>query len=152
MICCLSFDLHQQVDLKYILDASTLVLSLCVAAVPITRGVAVILPKSLHGVCRQLASPFENFLTLEDLAEIPGNIVDVSRSKTRILVASACLVSISSLVSLLLQLLSGDPQSTLHATVLFVTWVSLTCCYFLNLESLTTIEVLYFFQGRNQTV
>lgn len=115
---------------KYILDASTLVLSLCLAAVPITSGVAAILPRSLHGACRQLASPFEDFLTLEDLQESPGNIVDVSKSKTQILVASACLVSISSLVSLLLQLHSGDPQSTLYATVLFVAWVSLTCCYF----------------------
>ena len=98
----------------------------CVIAVSIFEVLFVVLPipKVLRNSHGWLMSPFRNFLALQDLGEALGPTLDVSSSKMLVLTASSCLVSLSSLVSLVLQLLLGDLSSALRASFLCFTWVS----------------------------
>jgi len=96
----------------------------CVIAVSTLEVLFVVLPipKVLQNSHGWLMSPFRNFLALQDLGEAPGPTLDVSSSKILVLMASSCLVSLSSFVSLILQFLLGD--SALRASFVCFTWVS----------------------------
>jgi hypothetical protein len=160
MTCCASSYTHdRQVDWsREFLDISSTVVPICIIVISVLGDVLGVLPipKTLRDFHRQLTSPFRNFLTLQDLGESPGGVVDVSSSKTRILAVSACLASFSSLVRLVLQLSLKDRESLLRAGIFCITWVS-ACANHVpaisaNLDRLTIAEVLYFFQGWTQTL
>jgi len=98
----------------------------CVIAVSILEVLFVVLPipKVLRNSHEWLMSPYRNFLALQDLGEAPGPTLDVPSSKMLVLAAPSCLVSLSSFVALILQLLLGDLSSALRASFLCFTWVS----------------------------
>ncbi|KAF9453004.1 P-loop containing nucleoside triphosphate hydrolase protein [Macrolepiota fuliginosa MF-IS2] len=108
-----------------ILNISSVVVPVLIISVSVIGDVvaALPIPRFLRDAYRWLASPFRNFLTLADLGETPGEMINVSVLKTRILTVSACLASLSSLASLILQLSLDDQESTFKLGIFFITWL-----------------------------
>jgi hypothetical protein len=131
------------------LDILSVVVPVCVIAISILADViaALPIPKPLRDLHRRLAAPFRNFLTLQDLSEPPGGIVDVSASKTRILAVSACLASLSSLVYSVLQLFSDHRESAFRAGIISITWVGISLACHLYIELTDHLRSFIFLSG-----
>lgn len=116
----------QGIWIKEALDILNVVVPVCTIAFSIAGDVSAALPtpRYFQDAYTRLTSPFRNFLTLRDLGEAPGGTVSVPVLKARILVVSACLISLSCLASLTLQLILGIRESVLRTGILFIAWVS----------------------------
>jgi hypothetical protein len=130
--------------LTMILAPADLVSALCITATIIHDAVSSVqreLPKYPQAIWNSLRSPFQNFLTLEDLEDAVGPVAGRPRLKTSSLVALG-LLQCAGWLACFVYALVGDPEQAAAAPLLIsLAWVCL--CFFCVLPGAS----LHFRQG-----
>lgn len=80
-------------------------------------------PSVVRRAVLTLASPFRDFLTVEDLEEQPRHVEPPSTWKARVLVLGSALEAVVWIGVLTYSVLVGDQGLSLQATVMVATWV-----------------------------